>query len=259
MRPVSIFNKVIKSIKYILLLLTCAVIFARCAPESNNHAVNHYLCTFEGAEWDALVDSDPNGNNLLNGTIASSWHDPSSDLTGAVSQPYAGYWEGLALSNHCSKDCENDGQPDDQLYAYVDEAYSGKNFLICNCFFGGVELRFESKPSYIESIMVANTTYLYNVATNGNHLTPPLGEEVSIWIEAKGYINGSDKVQATTTFYLFKDGKPAFEGWAKWYMTSMCKVDKIVFEIAWDGKDYNPYPAYFALDDIKVVRQEPIE
>jgi hypothetical protein len=248
-----------KRFQYIAVVLLSAFLALACAPESNNHVVRHYLCNFEGAKWDALVDSDPNGSGLLNGTIASSWHDEKSDLAGEVTVPYEGYWSGLAVSNHCSKDCENDGQPDDQLFAYVDNAYSGKNFLICNCFFGGVEMRFESKASYFDSMMVANTTYLYNVAKNGNHLTPPLGENESIWIEAKGYVNGSDEVQATAIFYLFKDGKPAFEGWEKWYMASMCKADKIVFEIKWNGEGYNPYPAYFALDDIKVVRQEPIE
>ena len=234
-----------------------AVVLLACAPEGNSYRVNRYLCDFEGEYWDALVDPSPNGDNLVNGTIPTTWHDEKSDLAGEVTVPYEGYWSGLALSNHHSVDCVNDGKPDDQLYIYAEGAYSGKNALICNCFFGGVELRFESKASYIESIMVANTTYLYNVAKNGNHLTAPLAENESIWIEAKGYVNGSDEVQATTTFYLFKDGKPTFEGWTKWYMTSMCKADKVVFDIKWNGAGYNPYPAYFALDDIKVVRQEP--
>ena len=238
----------------IIVAIVAAATFLACEPADRKHVNKHYLCTFEGKYWDALVDSSPNGSNLLNGTIASSWYDEVSDLKGEITIPYEGYWSGLALSNHCSKDCENDGQPDDQLYAYVDSAYSGKNFVVCNCFWGGVELRLDSKTSFFESMMVANTTYLYNVAKNGNHLTPPLGDKESIWIEATGYINGSDEVQATATFYLYKDGKPAFEGWKKWYMTSMCKVDKIVLDVKWNGSGYNPYPAYFALDDISVVR-----
>ena len=247
-----------KRFQNIAVLLFGAFMALACAPESDNQVVRHYLCNFESSYWDSLVDSDPNGNNLLSG-FASSWHDEKSDLAGEVTVPFEGYWSGLALSNHFSKDCENDGQPDDQLYIYADAAYSGKNALICNCFFGGVEMRFDSKASYIESIMIANTTYSYAVTTKGNHLTTPLGQNESIWIEAKGYVNGSDEVQATTTFYLYKNGKPAFEGWTKWYMTSMCKADKIVFDIKWNGTGYNPYPAYFALDDIKVVRQEPME
>lgn len=242
-------------LKHTIALLVALAIVA-CAPESNHETVNHYLCNFEGAEWDALVDSNPNGDNLLNGSIALAWHDQKSDLAGEVTIPFEGYWGGAAISNHCSLDLLNDGNPDDQLYAYAESAYSGKNFLICNCFWGAVELRFESKTSYIESIMVANTTYSRAVTTNGNHLTTPLADNISIWVEATGYINGSDAVQATTKLYLYKSGKPAFEGWTKWYMNAMCRCDRILFDVKWDGTDYNPYPAYFAMDDIKVVRQE---
>ena len=115
------------------------------------------------------------------------------------------------------------------------------------------------EPAYIESIMVANTTYLHSVATLGNHLTPALGESESIWIEATGYISGSEEVQATAKFYLYKDGKSDIEGWEKWYMTSMCKVNKIVFDVKWNGAGYNPYPAYFAMDDIRLVRHTAIQ
>lgn len=244
---------------YNIIIATIAIaIFTECEPAGRKYINKHLFCDFEGKYWNALVDSNPNGNNLLNGTIATSWCDEASGLSGAVSQPFEGYWEGVALSNHCSTDYENNGKPTDQLYAYVENAYSGNNFLICNCFFGGVEMRFENKASYVGSIMVANTTYLHSVATKGNHITPALGENESIWIEASGYINGSDEVQATAKFYLYKKGKAAFEGWKKWYMTSMCKVNKIVFEVKWDGTGYNPYPAYFAMDYIDVVQQEYI-
>ena len=244
-----------KHIKSIILLAFLALV--GCAPESDNYDVVRYTCNFEGAYWDALVDSDPNGNNLLNGTIERTWHDEGSDLAGAVEEPYTGWWSGLALSNHCSKDLSNNGNEFNQLCTYVDSAYSGKNFLICNCFFGGVELSFKNKTSYIESLMVANTTYSYAVVANGNHMTESLADNESIWIEAKGYLNGSDEVQATATFYLYKDGKPAFDGWAEWNIAaSMARVDKLVLDIKWNGSGYNNYPAYFTLDDIKVVRQE---
>ena len=218
-----------------------------------------YLCNFEGDYWNSLVDSNSNGDNLANGTLATSWHDEKSGLAGEVTVPFDGYWGGLALSNHCSKDLQNDGTPTSQLYADVDSAYSGENYLICNCVWGGVELYLGEEPAYIESIMVANTTYSYAVTTQGNHLTTPLDKATSIWIEATGYIDGSDQVQATAKFYLYKNGEPAFEGWEKWYMTSMCRVNKVVFDIKWSGTDFNPYPAYFAMDDIKLVRVKPIQ
>ena len=230
-----------------------------CAPESDNYEVKRYLCNFEGAYWDALVDYSPNGDNLLNGSIPTSWYDEKSDLAGEVSQPYPGYWEGVALSNHCSKDCSANGSPTDQLYAYVDNAYSGNNFLIFNAFMNSPYIYFKSKRSYIESMQIALTTYSYNATVNGNHIAEPLSGDLSIWIEAVGYTitEGVEQAVAKAKFYLYKKGVPAFEGWKKWYLTSMTKCDKIVFDIKWDGEgEYNPYPAYFAVDDIVVVRQE---
>lgn len=240
------------------LLLT--LLFVACGPDGK-YINKHFLCDFEGEYWDSLVDSDPNGSNLLNGTIATSWCDEKSGLSGAVSQPYEGYWEGVALSNHCSTDYTSNGKPTDQLYAYVNNAYSGNNFLICNAFMDSPFLTFESKQSYIGSMQIALTTYSYNATMNGNHLTPPLGKDESIWVEAVGYTikNGEEREEATAKFYLYENGNPAFTGWKKLYLVSICKVDKIVFNIRWNGEGYLPYPAYFAIDDIDIVQKEYIK
>ena len=96
---------------YTIAVFAVAFALLSCAPESNGLERKFYTCDFEGEVWDALVDSSVNGDNLLNGTIAPSWHDEASDLAGEVSQPFPGYWEGVALSNHCSRDCEANGSP----------------------------------------------------------------------------------------------------------------------------------------------------
>lgn len=241
----------------LIAVLAVAFIAASCASESSNYIMQRYTLDFEGEYWDMLVDSDSNGANLLKGDIAREWYDETTDLTGGVFEPYPGYWEGTAISSYCSMN-EADGTPNSQLCAYVEGAYSGKNFLICNGFMNNsIEIRFKSKASFFESIMVANTTYSRNVTGNSYATAErPLGKDESIWIEAKGFINGSDDVQATAQFFLYENGLPSFEGWKKWYMTSMCQVDRVVFSIEWNGKEeWNPYPAYFALDDIVVVRQ----
>ena len=227
-----------------------------CSEHKGDYATYRHLCEFEGEYWDSLVDPNPNGDNLINGTIATSWNDKASGLAGSVSQPFPGYWEGVALSNHCSKDAEEEGTYDKQLYAYVDAAYSGDNFLICNGFMSGsVELRFDKEASFIESMMVANTTYSRNTTGNGYRTAErPLAENESIWIEAEGYVNDSDVAVSSEIFYLYKNGKPAFDGWKEWKMNSTREVNKVVFHIKWDGTlEYNPYPAYFAIDNITVV------
>jgi hypothetical protein len=221
-----------------------------------------YFCDFEGEYWDNLVNDQLNKDNLPAGTFTFAWYDGETDLAGEVAEPYAGYWEGVALSNYCSKDYVNNGNPSNsQLYAYVDSAYSGDNFLICNGFMSGrVELRFQSRTSFIESMMVANTTYSYaEVMHAQTYAEQPLGNNESIWIEAEGFINGSDEVQAVAKFYLYEKGRPSFEGWKKWYMTSMCRVDRVVMSVKWDGEgERMPYPAYFAIDNIVTVRYEPV-
>lgn len=245
--------------KFYKSVLVLALAMVACVPESDKYDVKRYLCDFEGVYWDGLVNDQLNNDNLPAGTFAFGWHDDVSDLAGAVTEPYPGYWEGVALSNFCSMVADEDGTYKKQLYAYVEKPYSGKNFIICNGFMSGcVELRFDSKSSFIESMMIANTTYSRNATGNGFRTAErPLGNNESIWIEAKGYVNGSDEVQATAKFYLYEKGKPSFEGWKKWYMSSMCKIDKVVMYVKWDGQgEWMPYPAYFAVDDIVVVRQE---
>lgn len=233
-----------------------------CTDGGAGYTVERYLCNFEGGYWDARVDSNPNGDNLVAGTIELSWRDEASGIAGEVTQPFPGFWEGAAISSHCAQELDTDDIHRIQLYAYTDDAYSGRNFLILNDFMGdGTELRFEQGSSFVESMMVANTTYSRIVTGNGYRMADrPLGDNESIWIVADGYINGSDEVVATSKFFLYEDGKPSFEGWKKWYLTSMCKVDRVVFRIEWNGTEqYNPYPAYFAVDDIVLVRHEAKE
>lgn len=245
--------------RHTLLLIGALVVVASCTKSGDEGDYVRHICDFEGAYWDALVDSDPNGSNLLNGTIATSWHDEQSDLAGSVSQPYEGYWEGVALSNHCTTDYTAHSKPTDQLYAYAESAHSGNNLLICNAFTSSPSLYFESRRGSIESLQVALTTYSYATVTQGNHLTSPLPSDKSIWIRAEGFREGSESAIATEEFYLYRNGKATFEGWTKWSMRTMHDVDLVVFNIQWDGVGYNPYPAYFALDDIVVVRSKSKE
>ena len=252
----------------------CMAIFAlmsgvSCAPESDKYEVKRYLCNFEGAYWDALVDSEQYMGPLLYSAIPYSWYDAASDLASdSTSSEYDGvyYWgNGTALSNYFSTDYASNGTFMEQLTICAEGAHSGRNAIVCTGYYTGwgdfrPSLYFKSKRSFIESVWVANTTYSRNVAENGYRMADDkLAEDKSIWIEAEGFVvdeNGAEVSVAKTKFYLYKNGKPAFEGWTKWYLTSMPKVDIIKFNVLWDGEGDNPFPAYFALDDITVVRQE---
>jgi len=47
-------------------------------------------------------------------------------------------------------------------------------------------------------------------------------------------------------------------GWKKWDLSSLGKVNKVKFDVQWNGEggaDNFMHPAYFALDDITVVKE----
>jgi hypothetical protein len=104
----------------------------------------------------------------------------------------------------------------------------------------------------IEYMYIAPTTYFYNVAVNGNPLSPAVGDD-DVWVTATGYLNGKEGKTAKT--YMIKDGKSLVNSWTKWELLELGKVDKVVFNIG--GGTDNGYgfslPAYFAIDDIMVI------
>lgn len=261
-----------RTIKSIFVLGLALALFS-CGKSGADYRVAHYLCDFEGEYWDGLVDSPQYMGKLLYSENPYSWFDGETNL---VSESdifeYDGfyYWNnGTALSNYFTTDYNSAGSYEEQLTVFAESAYSGQNCIVCTGYYSGVagdyrpSLYFkDGKPRFIGSMMVANTTYSRYVVENGNHMTGPLAENQSIWIEAEGFVlndKGIEESVATAQFYLYKNGRPAFEGWRKWYMTSMCKIYKIKFEVKWDGAGVNNYPAYFAIDDIEVVSHEPIE
>ena len=74
-----------------LLFAVIALAMMSCATDDMNYHMQRYTLNFEGAYWDALVDSSVNGDNLLGGAIARVWHDDKSDLVGEILEPYTGY------------------------------------------------------------------------------------------------------------------------------------------------------------------------
>lgn len=240
-----------------------------CAPEHSNHTVKRYLCNFEGAYWSALVDSPQYMGNLLYSETPYSWYDEKTDLASdSTNSEYDGvyYWgNGTALSNYFTTDYNSASTFMEQLTVCTEGAHSGSNCIVCTGYYSSngdfrPSIYFKNRRGFIESMWVANTTYLCSVAENGYRMAEALADNQSIWIEAEGFTieDGKEVSAGISNFYLYKDGKPAFKGWKKWYVTSLPMVDKIKFNLKWNGDGDNPYPAYFALDDITVVRHEAI-
>ena len=225
------------------------------------------LITFEDEEgstyWSSLIDSPQYGGPLLYGDyqkVEYSWTDEESGLYSRVNDVY---WSGgLAVSNYASLDFEANGSYEQQLTLYGTSGNNGsKNFAVS---FGYVDdsgftspawqpkMSFTKGAKTIDYMYIAPTTYFFNVATNGNGLSAPVGTD-DVWISATGYLNDEEGVTATT--YMIKGGEFLIATWTKWDLKELGKVDKVVFNIG--GGTDNGYgfslPAYFAIDDIMII------
>ena len=265
--------------KKIYLILALGAMVAACSPNDNGNEgggdeKNRVTLDFEGDYWTSLIDNPQYGGNLLYKGENYSWYDEATNLE--HTNIASGYeWDGvyyytasafMAVSNYLSTDYAANGSSAAQLTVYGSAMHSGNNCLVCNGYkstYGDNRptLSFRNEVAYIESVWIANTTYFYNVAINGNDFAKPLTSE-SVWVCATGYTldaEGNEIEGSALDFFLYKEGKDALNGgWKKWDLSALGKVNKVKFDVQWNGEggaDAFMHPAYFALDDITVVKE----
>lgn len=250
--------------KRFFLILLLGTLVSACANPDDTIKGESVTLDFEGAYWDSLVDDPQYMGSLLYGGNGYSWHDEVTDLASEFTNAYKDkmFWGGgIALSSYFTTDHTTANTASQQLTVLAEGAHSGKNCIVCHGYKGYEDCRsyiyFKSYPRKIESAWVAHTAYSYAMAKDGESGTypiPALNNE-SLWIHAIGYnINKEGREVETTSldFYLYKDGKSAFDGWKLWDMSPLGVVYKVRFDVQWNGNGLCPHPAYFALDDITV-------
>lgn len=260
--------------KKIFLFLAFAALAVSCTPDNNGNegdGKNRVTLTFEGDYWDALVDSPQYGGELLYSATPYFWYDEASDLKHQASNSewsgvyYPSAWMGL--SDYCSTDYASYATSQGQLTVYAPTMHSGLNCVVCNGYKSSwgdsrSAVTFSDGAAFVESVWVANTCYAYASAVGGlNDYAPALTAEQSIWVRATGYTidaDGNEVEGSSLDFYLYKGGEAAFSGWKEWNLSALGKVNKVKFDLQWNGEggaDNFMHPAYFALDDITVVKE----
>jgi hypothetical protein len=257
--------------KKILSILALCALVVSCTPDNggNNDTLNRTVLTFEGDYWNSLIDNPQYGGELLYSATPYFWYDEATDLEHQASNTewsgayYPSAWMGV--SNYHSADYASFATSQSQLTVYASAMHSGNNCIVCNGYkstWGDSRpaISFRDGATIVESVWVANTTYLCGEALLDGGFAPKLTSE-SVWVRATGYTIddiGNEVEGSSLDFYLFVEGKLAFSEWKEWRLTALGKVDKVKFDVQWNGvggADNLLLPAYFALDDITVVKE----
>ena len=250
--------------KIVLILLVGATLLA-CTDGNNGNNRECVTLDFEGAYWDALVDSPQYMGELLYSGNGYSWYDEATDLGSELTNTYGDnmFWGGgVAVSSYYTTDHTTANTASSQLTVFTEGAHSGKNCVVCHGYNAYGDCRsqifFKNAPHQIESAWVAHTAYSYAMAKDGLTGTYPIPALTTedVWVRATGYTLDGDSNEiegASLDFYLYKGGKSTFDGWQKWSLMGLGKVSKVKFDVQWNGNGEFPHPAYFALDDISVV------
>ena len=225
------------------------------------------------SKWSDLVDDAQYGGTLTYNNYGEAtyyWYDENNtEIEHSFTTPYWG--GGHAISNFVIENyetlpngyygwyelqfatpigghnnsknfCVHNGYQDD----YNSQIYDGK--LAWFSFKGG-------KEQVVDHMFVTNTCYVLNSLMYGDGFNSPATDDTWVKIVAYGY-NANEEEVGTSEFYLCNTGRRFVTDWQKWDLSSLGKVNKIVFNFAASDDQIGSYglncPAYFAYDDVAI-------
>jgi hypothetical protein len=259
--------KLPKALDYELRVLTFEDEVTKFTPYSLDYA-NKTI-----SKWSELVDDAQYGGTLTYNNYGEAtyyWYDENNtEIEHSFTTPYWG--GGHAISNFVIENyetlpngyygwyelqfatpigghnnsknfCVHNGYQDD----YNSQIYDGK--LAWFSFKGG-------KEQVVDHMFVTNTCYVLNSLMYGDGFNSPATDDTWVKIVAYGY-NANEEEVGTSEFYLCNTGRRFVTDWQKWDLSSLGKVNKIVFNFAASDDQIGSYglncPAYFAYDDVAV-------
>lgn len=232
--------------------------------------------------WSAMIDNPQNNGPILYGADGGDadgyflYDEANTEIMFEMAPSQYGsievkFWNGgHAVSNYVETDLAK-GDIDHQLSICYKDPVTGfgghggsKNFGIHFGMYMFGELEPESPyipefyfadgtPRVVDHMYVSATTYLANVALNGNPFASAIGPDGFVAIEAIGIDADGKAVSPRLKFNIMEHGRLVTD-WAKWDLSALGKVARIKFNMS--SSDSGSYgmntPAYFAFDDIAV-------
>lgn len=224
-------------------------------------------------KWSDLVDDAQYGGTLTYNNYSTAtyhWYDENNtELEHSFTTPYWG--GGHAISNFVINNYETlpsgySGWYELQFATPIGGHNNSSNFCIHNGYadffniqqYDGKLAWFSfknGKEQVVDHMYVTNTCYVLNSLTYGDGFNSPASNNTWVKIVAYGY-NAKEEEVGTTEFYLCNTGRQIVTDWQKWDLSSLGKVNKIVFNFAASDDQIGSYglncPAYFAYDDVAV-------
>lgn len=259
--------KLPKALEYELRILTFEDEDAKFTPYSLDYA-NKTI-----NKWSDLVDDAQYGGTLTYNNYSEAtyyWYDEgNTEIEHSFTTPYWG--GGHAISNFVIENYEtlpegHYGWYELQFATPIGGHNGSKNFCVHNGYkddynsqiYDGKLAWFSfknGKELVVDHMYVTNTCYVLNSLTYGDGFNSPATEDTYFKIVAYGY-NANDEEVGTAEFYLCKTGRQFVTDWQKWDLSSLGKVNKIVFNFSGSDDLSGAYglncPAYFAYDDVAV-------
>ena len=224
-------------------------------------------------KWSDLVDDAQYGGTLTYNNYSTAtyyWYDENNtELEHSFTTPYWG--GGHAISNFVINNYETlpsgyYGWYELQFATPIGGHNNSSNFCIHNGYadffniqqYDGKLAWFSfknGKEQVVDHMYVTNTCYVLNSLTYGDGFNSPASDNTWVKIVAYGY-NANEEEVGTSEFYLCNTGRRFVTDWQKWDLSSLGKVNKIVFNFAASDDQIGSYglncPAYFAYDDVAV-------
>lgn len=231
-------------------LLAAVAMLAACS-DDDEPVARRQVVTFEGAQWDALIDTPQYNGPQLYGDGTYSWTDATTTLSSSLTNDYGDgmFWGGgIAISNYVSADIAS---ADLNCQLAVPAANGSRNFAVVSTH-AFMEFS-DGRARTVYAMDIAPTSYLLRVETLGNDFARALTKGDDFFRAVVTGYNGTQKT-ATAELFLTRDGV-AQQGWQRASLENLGPVTKL--EITFEGSDAGDWgvntPTYMAVDNIEVT------
>lgn len=266
-----------KKYSYLLaaLALAPALTFTSCSDEEIDIQTvvepNYTTMTFEGSNWDALIDPVEYGGAMLYGTsglgyaddeTVYNWTDSTTWLHSHINEGNWGtafFSGGAAVSNyHC--DIADGGYLHQLSIPTGLAAHSGNNFLVVTGYdnepYGDTRATFsfaDGKSHTLNGLWVTATSYFIHELQVGEY-TAAATADTYVDLVFYGYNAAGEQTDTVKT--RLQDGTTPLTAWRHVSLTKLGAVTTV--KVGFEGSEdqYGQYglntPAYVAVDDIEV-------